>query len=195
MIRLMPRDTPNIIDLLHDAQEGPFLVRALARAPTDEERERYAECLESRDPARAEWLRLERALHSRAAADPAVRRRFDALTAALAGDWVRLLRRDTLLNCGRARGEPRRVRFAFACERTWESLAPSEDPRVRTCDACEQRVHRCETVAEADAHARAGRCVAVPSALVATASGRDTSYMVGRPDLAADWAARLFGDD
>lgn len=184
----------NLFECLADEVERPFLVQAFGRALTDEERERYAEALAGRDPARAEWLRLERALHSRAADDPATWRRFDALCEALAGDWIRLLRRDSLLNCGQGPAEPRRVRFARVCDRRWESLAPTEDARVRACEACEQRVYHCESVGEAEAHAREGHCIAVSGELVAAAGG-DTRNMLGRPDPVARWAERLFGAD
>lgn len=184
-----------IFDYLNRPEERPFLVPALDRTLTDEERERYAACLEADDPARAEWLRLERALHSRAAADGATRRRFDALCEVLTADWVRLLSRDTVLNCGQARGEPRRVRFAFVCERRWESLAPTAEPGVRACDSCEERVHHCASAREAEAHARDGHCIAVPRALVTTLDGRDTRHILGRPDPIGDWAARIFDDE
>jgi hypothetical protein len=188
-------DPASLFDYLSDAVERKFLVTALSRTLTDAERERYAAALAERDPKRAEWLRLELELHARAADDPETRLRFDTLCRTLQGDWVRLLRRDTLLNCGRALDKRPRVRFAFVCSRRWESLAPTDDPRVRACDSCQQRVYHCGSVSEAEARARDGECIAVPGELVATIDGYDARQVLGRPDPIGRWAERLFGDE
>ena len=45
-------------------------------------------------------LRLEVALHSRAAADPAVIARFIELSRAIGFDYANALLRDTIMNCG-----------------------------------------------------------------------------------------------
>jgi hypothetical protein len=59
----------------------------------------------------------------------------------------------TIDNCGWS--------FKFQCPRTWVSLQPTSDVRVRTCDVCLQPVYRCESPSEAADHARQGHCVAV----------------------------------
>jgi hypothetical protein len=133
-------------------------------------------------------------LHA-AAGDAVERRRFDELCAMLASDWLRLMTREALLNCGQARGQPRRVRFAFVCERRWESLAPTEAPTVRACEGCGEQVHRCDSVREAEAHAKQGHCIAVPGELVATVDGHDARHVLGRPDPIGDWATRLFREE
>jgi hypothetical protein len=184
-----------LFDYLADERERPWLVRALERTLDDAEREAYAALVAPHDPDRAAWLRLEVALHASAAADPADRARFDRLADACAVDWVRILRRDTVLNCGAAVDRPRRVRFAFVCERGWETLAPTADARVRACDDCRRDVHRCDSLAEAEAHARRGDCIAVPRDLVAGIDGFDARHMVGRPDPVGHWAERLFRDE
>lgn len=188
----MARVPRGLFDYLSDPKEQRYLVLAFDGDLTDDDRERYAATIEADDPGRAEWLRLEQRLHRGAAADPAIRARFDALSEALSYDWVRVLRRDRVLNCGGARGEPPRVRFAFQCERRWESLAPTEAPDVRACDTCAERVYHCTSVREAEAFAREGRCIAVPGVLVARAGRFDAGTTVGRPDPVADWAERIF---
>lgn len=191
----MARAQRGLFDYLADPQEQRYLVLAFEGKLGDEDRERYAAAIEADDPTRAEWLRLERQLHAVAAGDPAIRARFDALCESLSYDWVRVLRRDVLLNCGGARGEPRRVRFAFRCERRWESLAPTEAPGVRACDTCAERVYQCASVREAEAFGREGRCVAVSAEMVARTGSLDAGTFVGRPDPVADWAERIFGAD
>ena len=63
----------SIFDLFSDPRESPFLRRAADGALGDDERQLYARRLAEWDPARAEWLRLEIALHARATPDPAER--------------------------------------------------------------------------------------------------------------------------
>ncbi|HEY8377601.1 MAG TPA: hypothetical protein VIK91_13995 [Nannocystis sp.] len=186
---------PNLWDYLNDAQERPLLEKALQRPLGDAERLHYASIIAARDPQRAEWLRLEVTLRAAASAEATTRARFEALSRACAPDWVRLLTRASLLNCGRARDESPRIRFAFVCERRWESLAPTGDVRIRACDECRERVHHCASVREAEAHARAGHCIAVPPHLVADAGGMNDRYITGRPDPLAHWARRIFGED
>jgi len=191
----MARAQRGLFDYLADPEEQRYLVLAFDGELGDEDRERYAAAIEADDPTRAEWLRVERELHAGAAGDPALRARFDALCEALSYDWIRVLRRDVLLNCGGARGERPRVRFAFQCERRWESLAPTEAPGVRVCDSCSERVYHCASVREAEAFARQGRCVAVPGVLVARSGRFAAGTAVGRPDPVAEWAERIFGDE
>jgi uncharacterized protein (TIGR02996 family) len=54
----------------------------------------------------------------------------------------------------------------FKCPKQWADLRPTDDPRVRRCDACQNTVHFCETVPEARSHATRGRCVALSLAVV-----------------------------
>jgi len=72
----------------------------------------------------------------------------------------------TVDNCGWA--------FKFQCPRTWISLQPTRDARIRMCDVCLQPVFRCESDAEAADHARQGHCVAVR---VEDPSGESVEYM------------------
>lgn len=189
----MAREQRGIFDYLRVDDERPFLLKAFEHALGDEDRIRYAELVEARDPERAEWLRLEVALRSRATDDPAVLARFIALSRAIGYDFVNMLLRHTILNCGsaEARKEPPRVRFAYACPKRWETLAPAESgsESVRFCQVCKEHVYHCDTVDEAGTRALAGQCIAIPKEL---SGGGETLAMLGRPDPIGMWAERLF---
>ena len=190
----MTREHRSIMDYLRFDDERPFINKAYDHQLGDEDRILYAKLVEERDPERAEWLRLEMALHARATDDPAVLARFLALARVIGLDYANLLLRDQILNCGseRARTGAPRVRFAFACSKRWETLAPTEDGAVRFCQQCKEHVYHCDTVAEAASRARAGQCIAIPKPL---SDGGVPSEAMGRPDPLADWAERVFPDD
>lgn len=174
--------------------ERLFMQKAVSRALSDEDRLLHAQLVEAEEPERAEWLRLEVALHARAAEDPAVVARFVELSRKLGLDAVNLLLRETILNCGResVRKAPRRVRFEFACGKRWETLAPTETGSVRLCQQCEERVFYCDTIADAEARALAGQCIAVPKRLADRGEDREQPLQLGRPGRSMGWADRLF---
>ena len=180
-----------IAEYLGFADERPFIDKAYARTLGDEDRLLYAQVVEARDPARAEWLRLEVALHSRATDDPAVLARFIALAGEIGRDYADLLVRAQIMNCGREslRGGPPRVRFSFACSKRWETLAPTEDASVRFCQQCKESVHYCDTIADAETRALAGQCIAIPKQL---AEDDEEEAVLGRPSPSRDWGSRLF---
>lgn len=182
---------PRIADYLGFDDERPFIHKAFEHALRDADRLAYAKLVEERDPERAEWLRLEVALHARAADDPDAIARFIALAREIGLDYANLLLRDRIMNCGSegARAEPPKVRFAFTCSKRWETLAPTEAEAVRFCQHCEERVHYCDTVADAETRALAGQCIAIPKQL---SDGGVESLVLGRPDPVRDWADRLF---
>lgn len=190
----MARQQAGILDYLRSDDEGPFLRKVFDQKLGDEDRLLYAKLLEQKDPERAEWLRLEVALHSRATDDPAVLARFIELGRGIDLDFAHELFRENILNCGSAdaRKETPRVRFAFACRKRWETLAPTEAESVRFCQLCRERVYYCDTVEDAASRARAGECIAVPKAL----SDNDAENLtLGRPDPLGNWARRIFPDE
>ncbi|MDC0721042.1 GGDEF domain-containing protein [Nannocystis bainbridge] len=171
--------------------ERSFIRKAYDKSLGDADRLAYAKLVEDRDPARAEWLRLEVALHSQPAADPAVIARFIELGREIGFDYANLLLRDVIMNCGSdsAKRERPRVRFTFACTKRWETLAPTDAESVRFCQQCKEQVYYCDTVAAAESRALAGQCIAIPKQL---SDGGVESHAMGRPDPVADWAGRLF---
>jgi two-component system cell cycle response regulator len=185
-------DQPRVVDYLRLDDERPFLHRAFDQALGDADRLRYAQLVEARDPARAEWLRLEVALHARATDDPAVLARFLELARQIGMEYVNLLLREVIMNCSSeaARHEPPRVRFGFACGKRWETLAPTDSAGVRMCQQCSEPVHYCHTIAEAETRAVAGQCIAIPKPLADGGGGE--GERLGRPDPVRQWSERLF---
>lgn len=189
---VVPPGQPRIADYLASDDERPFIHKALDERLGDDDRLAYARLVEARDPGRAEWLRLEVALHARAADDPAVIARFIALAHQIGLEYANLLLREKIMNCGSEalRKEPRPIRFAFACSERWQTLAPTELEAVRFCQRCEERVYHCDTIADAETRAFAGQCIALPRAL--SDGGGVDEAVLGRPDPVREWAGRLF---
>lgn len=185
----------SLFDYLKEDAERPYLLAAFDGKLDESRRAEYARLLEERDPIRAEWLRLEMKLHSEATSDVAVHRRFRELSREIGPDFLRIVRRNDILNCGNGAQEKRRVRFSFICDRRWETLLPTENPSARHCDACNSRVYHCSTVNEAEKHALAGHCIAVSYNLVDKAAGGGYRNAVGRPDPVGNWGENLFPND
>jgi hypothetical protein len=51
--------------------------------------------------------------------------------------------------------------FRFRCDRKWESLKPTENAGIRSCDDCGKFVYRCQTDEELVDAVSQNRCVAV----------------------------------
>lgn len=188
----MAQEQRSVTDYLALPDERPFLMQAFHGTLADPDRLRYAELVEPRDPERAEWLRLEVALHGRATDDPAVIARFIALGRQIGFDYANLLLRDVILNCGtaEAKQKPRPVRFAFTCTKRWETLAPTDAEAVRFCKQCREPVYYCATIADAETRAYAGQCIAIPKEL--SNGGLEGRDVLGRPDPVRDWADHLY---
>ena len=191
----MTPNTRSIFEYLKDEGERPFLLAAFEGKLDDAKRVAYAELLDSRDPTRAEWLRLEMKLQAAATDDTEVHKRYRELSRGVGYEFVRLFRRNDILNCGGAANEPKRIRFAFICEKRWETLLPTDNASERHCNACNSSVYHCSTVKEAEARARAGHCIAVSHMLVENAAGGGYRNAVGRPDPIRDWGEKLFLED
>ena len=82
------------------------------------------------------------------------------------------------------------MRFRFECPMSWDALSETS-PGVRFCSECERSVHLCETVAEAEALALRGECVAIDRALAGHARNEATQMVLGRPDPLDFWARRI----
>lgn len=189
----MAESQRRITEYLQADDERPFIHKAFDHALDDPGRLAYAQLLAERDPERAEWLRLEVALHARATEDPAVLARFLELAHAIGLDYANVMLRDVIMNCGSddAKQEARPVRFAFRCTKRWETLAPTDRGSVRYCQQCKESVYYCDTVADAETRAFAGQCIAIPKPL-SDGGGYQGEAVMGRPDPVRDWADRLF---
>jgi uncharacterized protein (TIGR02996 family) len=135
-------------------------LRALVESPRDDvSRLVYADWLEEQDDPvarlQAEYLRLT------VQGQPG-EKRLQELAARLDPEWLAVVSRIPIENCGRARtGEEQLPVFRFACDRNWQDLQPTAEQTVRHCEGCKKDVHYCATIREARQHARVGHCIAV----------------------------------
>ena len=174
-----------------------FLAKLAEEPADDTTRLVYADWLDERgDPhssAKAEFLRLTVQIAStkgRKGWKKARRKRLQELAAALEADWLAVVSRLPIENClGKRRsgeearpGGMRRVAFEFLCDRRWEDLRPTGDRAVRSCDACQQNVHYCDTITEAREHAWEGHCIAVDLGVIRRERDLEPPLMLlGRP--------------
>lgn len=176
--------------------EAPYFGALAGGVGDDAARERYRAWLAERGDERAELLRIEDLLlrDEYPERETAIARAKEILSkSAFVREWWRLVTRTApIRNCGSGASEPRPVRFAYECPRTWESLAPTKDAGARHCETCSRLVYLCRSPDEAEARARRGECITI-SALSWTRLARDaTSAYTGRPDPIAIWADRVF---
>jgi uncharacterized protein (TIGR02996 family) len=119
----------------------------------------YADWLDEHDnPLQAEFLRSMARRGQLSNTEPEwymVEERLQELRAVLEPVWVEVFDRPKIENC------PISPAFRFKCPKQWEALKVTGTPTVRHCDACDENVHYCHTLEEAQAHARQGHCVAV----------------------------------
>jgi hypothetical protein len=187
-------DSP--MQLLDDPEEGPLVRPLFAGTAGPAERAAYRDWLVARGDLRGEVLALIDALAAPTApADaPALRARLDAIVGQVPAFWLAIVRPYAeVFNCGQAIGEAPVVRFAYECPRRWETFEPTADPKVRRCDGCGEAVNLCETLEEAEAHARLGACITVPGSVTQRAWSEYTRMMTGRPHLPGVWGRRIFG--
>lgn len=72
--------------------------------------------------------------------------------------------------------------FEFVCPRYFDSLQPTEDPGVRFCPACREKVFFCRSPLDFVSHGEQGHCVALPEGFAPW--GAFGSEMLGRPSRA-----------
>lgn len=51
------------------------------------------------------------------------------------------------------------IKLSFECPKTWESLTPTNDPRVKNCAQCSRLVHLCSSLAEVERRGAIGECI------------------------------------
>jgi uncharacterized protein (TIGR02996 family) len=149
-IGLIEEDAP----LDRDATERELLAAIASGDETS--RTVYADWLEERsEHARAGLLRMEQLVARLSPGDP----RFDACTRQLRElmqhidpAWCARVARPPIEGC---------PAFAFRCPQRWDALARTEHEDVRHCGTCRKHVYYFDSVDDARAAARAGRCVAI----------------------------------
>jgi hypothetical protein len=192
---------------LDDPEEAP-LARRLAEDPRDEAaRAAYRALLEARgDPRAALFEASDRLRAARGAEQWQILGTIERLLVdrEIEAWWCtvdpRRARAAPIHNCGLAE-EWSAERFSFECPRTWDSLAPTTDPKVRSCDECRRDVHFCDDDDELIANAREGRCVAMAPPVEAWVTRRagleGAGSFTGRPrpaDYLALYVRRRTGD-
>ena len=129
----------------------------------------YADWLEEHggEEAKIEYLRLSARCGDSGDGEQQGGVRLRYLAAQLDTDWLAVVSRLDVERCAakvkQAMSEPsqRMLNWNFVCDRKWEDLLPSGDPRIRFCQSCHHCVFYCSTTEEVRAHSRAGHCVAV----------------------------------
>jgi uncharacterized protein (TIGR02996 family) len=187
---------------MHD--EDDFL-RKVADAPADDTvRLVYADWLEERDDdeskAKARFLRLTVRLTGpiqRVGRRNPRQNELQRLAAKLPTDWLAVVSRLKVEMCAGKRGPPIPTGgthlsmtwfFNFICDKRWDQMTTTDDPEVRFCEGCKERVHYCDTIVTARAHAARGHCVAVDLGIIRRADDIDviqlSMKLVGRPSAA-----------
>jgi hypothetical protein len=72
--------------------------------------------------------------------------------------------------------------FDFVCPRYFSELEPTDDPAVRFCAVCQERVYQCRTPLDFVTHGELGHCVAIPETF--DPMGAFCTEMLGRPGRA-----------
>lgn len=187
----------SLAEVLTCSQEGPLLWRLLANPQDEAGRATYAAWLTARGDRRGEALGLFAALKQPGAQPDSASQRawLKRLLADIdAAWWLEVAGDAALYGCGAAAADQSPVlRFRVRCNNPWETLTPTENADVRHCADCQHPVFRVASIAQAEAHARQGHCIAAPAALTHPLAKQLTADMVGRPDWVDLWAQRIFG--
>jgi uncharacterized protein (TIGR02996 family) len=143
----------------------------------------YADWLDERGDPRSEFLRLSverRELPPGDAVAGAIDARLAVLRDTLDPNWMLVFDTARLANC-RESGWPGVCRH-----RTWDRLAPTDEPDIRICHQCKSPVFYCHTAEEARAFASCGQCVALSSRAAPAQSTDELVALV--PPRPADYA-------
>ncbi len=163
------------------SDEDGFLNNLLENPADDTVRLIYADWLDDRgteEAARkAQFLRVQCEIQAKRRRKKGFRQlhaKLAELARHLPTDWLAVVSHLAIENC-RA-NPPKRVglsviyvtpppRFDYECPKEWSSLTATDDPAVRHCDACDQKVFYSDTIQVARQHALRGRCVAIDCAI------------------------------
>jgi uncharacterized protein (TIGR02996 family) len=147
------------------SEEEQALVAALAGAD-EVARAVYADWLEQHGHAdRAEFLRAQAAVSRITPAHPtfaAATARVREIAKGINPEWRMRVARPAVEDC--------KVAPEFTCGVDWAELAPTTDPKLRTCTKCQQLVRYCTSEAEAMVHAGLGACLVVDLAAPRTSA-------------------------
>lgn len=177
-----------------DPQQAAHLGKILANREVEAALAQLESLLLPRGDPLGEALSLARRLRAAPRSQEAdvLRERLQQTLAELDRMTLKLIiRRSELFNCGLPTDVEPSQRFAFECSRMWETLSPTDDPKVRHCADCQQSVHFEDSLAAVEYRALAGQCVAIPASLADGKFQSLTRDMVGRPNPRAIWGEAL----
>jgi uncharacterized protein (TIGR02996 family) len=169
--------------------ERAFLRQQQDTPADDDLRLVYADWLEEQGDAvslaKAEFLRLTTQAKAELTPlnqDP-LRRRLQGLAATLDPEWLAVASNLAIENCRRDRKAPRYgYGFEFLCDKRWNNLDPTDDPAVRFCTGCSQKVHYCDTLRVAREHAEEGHCIAIDLGVIRRKRDLEPEMaLLGRP--------------
>jgi len=175
-----------------DPEEMKLVAPLISGRPDELDVPAYVAYLRGNDDPRAELLELIARCEQTAVDDPFARARISELREQVPWGWVRLVAPHWLLGCG----DDKAVELSYQCPRTWAELAPTADPAVRHCEGCGEAVHRCDSLAQAEDHARARRCISIPVELTSAIHKQlapQLRMITGRPNIPALWLERVTG--
>jgi uncharacterized protein (TIGR02996 family) len=145
---------------MHD--EDGFLAAIRLQPADDTARLVFADWLDEHDndtfKRKAEFIRLELKIANEPLDDyisPTVQ--LQKLAAQIDPDWLVLISRPQIEGCATLTDRE--------CPSVWSRLKPTQNPTVRSCEACQKTVCYARTLAEAQQITRSGFCAAVSPAL------------------------------
>lgn len=141
-------------------QDEAFLADIIAHPDDNNLRLIYADWLEERGDPRAAFLRTEAELLAPGNTrlnELRLRARLRQMRAKLDPAWLAAMDRTAIERCP--------IQFEYPCPKRWELLQVTDEPGVRFCNGCGEKVYYCARITDAQRIARDGGCVAVDSRL------------------------------
>lgn len=141
-------------------EEAAFLAGIRKQPDNATSRLVYADWLEEQgDPIslmKARYLRLDHEFATRPDQDregDTVVRDLRVLSGLLETQWKQDVGRFLVENCD--------IKWEFQCPKSWDKMTPTEDDKVRHCDACNKKVYYCGDLESLRLLVILGHCVAI----------------------------------
>ena len=192
-----------LTEALADPLERMHVIKVLAEPTSRAARTSYLSVLsrlrDSRDlcPRRARALELNLQLTqslSPQQAQPLIDELLAIIDQICPEWWSAVRLGDPLFNCHHGTQDTPRIRFMYRCPMRWDWLSETADVNVRRCGQCGESVVRCDTVEQAQEHAKMGDCISLPTQVYQPHAQGLTEMMTGRPDPVEVWAQQIFED-
>lgn len=92
--------------------------------------------------------------------------RLQELAATFDPNWLAVVSDPEIEACGKNTGAGWRLQFDFVCDKTWADMRPTDDNKVRHCEACSKNVYFCDNLADAREHSQDNHCIAVDLGII-----------------------------